>query len=205
VPRPLAAGHADRRGVSEAGVRAGGRSRWDIAALIRHPRRGMAGHASLSRGLSAPRAVWRSLARTGEGDGAPCGATSFVCARVRSCLRTCGAARRATRMAFALRAHLRRSPAPPVRRRLGVGPRFAGGIRASLSASSSRPAHSGQTGGAPTPPGSAAAWPRARAPHSRDGISPALGPGSRDAASPASVLPAVPLARRLMRRPSAAR
>ncbi len=34
----------------------------------------------------------------------------------------------------------------------GPGPRFAGGIGASLSASSSRPARSGQAGGAPRPP-----------------------------------------------------
>ena len=34
----------------------------------------------------------------------------------------------------------------------GLGPRFAGGIGASLSASSSRPARSGQAGGAPRPP-----------------------------------------------------
>jgi hypothetical protein len=34
----------------------------------------------------------------------------------------------------------------------GSGPRFAGGICASPSASSSRPAHSGQAGGAPEPP-----------------------------------------------------
>ena len=124
------------------------------------------GHAPLSRGLSAPRAF--RVPSPGQARGmARRAAQPVLSARVRSCLRTRGAARRATRMAFALRAHLRRSPAPPVRRRLGVGPRFAGGIRASLSASSSQPAHSGQTGGAPTPPGSAAAWPRARAPHSR--------------------------------------
>ena len=39
----------------------------------------------------------------------------------------------------------------------GSGPRFAGGIGASLSASSSRPARNGLAGGAPEPPGCVAA------------------------------------------------
>ena len=118
-------------------------------------------------GLSVPRAFPRSSPATGEGDGAPCGATSFVCG-TRPQL-PANPWRRSARHpkglhpsgSFAAIASARSG------RSLGVGPRFAGGICAPLSASSSRPAHSGQAGGTPTPPGSAAAWPRARAPHSR--------------------------------------
>jgi hypothetical protein len=47
----------------------------------------------------------------------------------------------------------------------GLGPRFAGGIGASLSASSSRPARSGQAGGAPRPPECPADEPDPQAPH----------------------------------------
>ena len=119
------------------------------------------------RGCEKPLVIFSHIGQAQHaevrGGGAPSGAPAF-CPRG---MFACANCRRAASLMRTLRLSALHRGCARVRsgRSLGSGPRFAGGICASLSASSSRPARSGQAGGAPEPPECPADEPDPQAPH----------------------------------------
>ena len=163
------------------------------------------GHASLSRGLSAPRVLQRAPALAKRGDGAPRGATrSSVHASAVACegVAPLGAP---PEWLVTLRAYLRRSLPPALDGHSASGRALQKAFAPRCQRAPRRRAVVPSRAEPRRRPGARLRG-RARGRRTADGgISPALGPGRSDAASPASALPAVPLARRLMKRPSADR